>query len=110
MLDTADPELCSIITNVCKPPKHVDFPETEKAFRFVWFEEFPWICFSWWEDRNYCLPCVSFGHKDVGKSFKKKISNMAKRSKCMQKNRNVPTGTHRGKYYFIDFSVNANSF
>ena len=70
MLDTADPELCSIITNVCKPPKHFDFPETKKAFRFVWFEEFPWICFSWWEDRNYCLPCVSSGHKDVGKSLK----------------------------------------
>ena len=87
MLDTADPELCSIITNVCKPPKHFDFPETEKAFRFVWFEEFPWICFSWWEDRNYCLPCVSSGHKDVGKSLKIYIyiSNMATRSKYMQK-------------------------
>ena len=85
MLDTADPELCSIITNVCKPPKHFDFPETEKAFRFVWFEEFPWICFSWWEDRNYCLPCVSSGHKDVGKSLKIYISNMATRIKYMQK-------------------------
>ena len=85
MLDTADPELCSIITNVCKPPKHFDFPETEKAFRFVWFEEFPWICFSWWEDRIYCLPCVSFGHKDVGKSLKKKYQTWQKEVNACKK-------------------------
>ena len=29
MSDTIDPELCSLITNVCKPPQNFDFPEAE---------------------------------------------------------------------------------
>ena len=41
MTDTADPELCSLIINVCKPSKNVDNPETEQPVRFNWFEEFP---------------------------------------------------------------------
>ena len=41
MTDKIDPEMCSVITNVFKPPKNFDFPETEKSIRFVWFEEFP---------------------------------------------------------------------
>ena len=43
MSDTTDPELCSLIINVCKPYKNFDFPEAEEPFRFVWFEEFPWF-------------------------------------------------------------------
>ena len=41
MSDTTNPELCSLITNVCEPPQSVDFPEVEQPFRFVRFEEFP---------------------------------------------------------------------
>ena len=41
MSDTTYPELCSLIANLCKPPKHFDFPEAEYLLRFVWFEEFP---------------------------------------------------------------------
>ena len=41
--DISDNELYSLITNVYKPPKHFDFPETERSFRF---EEFPWVCYS----------------------------------------------------------------
>ena len=37
MSDTTDPELFSLITNVCKPPKSFDFAEAEQPFRFVWF-------------------------------------------------------------------------
>ena len=55
MSDTTDPELCSLTTNLCKLPKNLDFPEAKESFRFVWFEEFPWDCYSWWEDRIYCL-------------------------------------------------------
>ena len=40
MSNTTDPEVLSLITNVCKPPKCFDFPETEQPYRFVWFEEF----------------------------------------------------------------------
>ena len=73
---STDPELCSLITNVCKPPKNFDFPEIAQPFRFVWFEESPWVCYSLWEDRTYCLPFVLFGYKNVEKSLQKIISNM----------------------------------
>ena len=53
MTDTADPELCSLIINVCKPSKNVDNPETEQPVRFNWFEEFPFFLYCWWEDRTY---------------------------------------------------------
>ena len=69
MSNTTDPELCCLITNVCKPPPNFDFVEIEQQFMFVWFEEFPWVCYSCSEDRTYCLPCVLFGHKNVGKSL-----------------------------------------
>ena len=32
MSNTSDPGLCSLITNVCKPPKNFDFPEIAKPF------------------------------------------------------------------------------
>ena len=41
MSNTTDPEECSLITNVCKPPKSFDFPEIWQPFMFVWFEECP---------------------------------------------------------------------
>ena len=44
MSNTTDPELCSLITNVCKPPKNLDFQEIAQPFMFVWFEECPWVC------------------------------------------------------------------
>ena len=46
MSKTTDLELCSFKTNVCKPPKIFDLPETEHLFMFAWFEEFPWVCYS----------------------------------------------------------------
>ena len=73
-----------------KPPKNFDFPETDRFFRFVWFEEFPWVCYSRWEGGGYCLPCILFRHKDVGSSgleniYKKTISNMTNSSKNIKK-------------------------
>ena len=35
MSDKTDPELCSLITNVCKPPKGFDFPGAEQPCRCV---------------------------------------------------------------------------
>ena len=72
---STDPGLCFLITNVCKPPKHFDFPEITQPFRFVWFEEFPLVCYSRWEDKSYCMPCILFGYENVGKSLQKTISN-----------------------------------
>ena len=40
MSETTDPDLCSLMSNVCKPPQNFDFPETEQPFKFVWFQEF----------------------------------------------------------------------
>ena len=48
--DLADPQLYFLIKNVCKPHKTFDFPKTDHHFRFVWFQEFPWLCYSRWED------------------------------------------------------------
>ena len=84
MPDTSDPELCSLITNVCKPPQNFDFPRAKQSFRFVWYEEFPWVCYPWWEDRIYCLPCVLFGHKNVGKYLQKTISKLTNSSENIQ--------------------------
>ena len=92
MLKTTDPELSSVITNVCKPPKNFYFPEIAQPVMFVWFEEFPWVCYSCWEDRFYCLHCVLFGFKNVEKSLQQTISNMEnskniqKSSKCCSRN------------------------
>ena len=46
LLDIIYTELYSLITNVYKPRKDFEFPETEQSFRFAWFEEFPWLCYS----------------------------------------------------------------
>ena len=47
MSDTTDIELCSLITNVCKPLKKLDTPETEQPFKFFWFEKSPWVFYYW---------------------------------------------------------------
>ena len=52
------------MTNICKPPKNFDFPDTEQPFVFVWSEEFQCVCYSQWEDRASVL----FDHKNVGSS------------------------------------------
>ena len=78
---TTDPELCSLKTNVCKPPRKFDFPEIVQLFMFACFEEFQWICYSCWEDRTYYLFYVLFGYKNVGKSLQKTISNMVNSKK-----------------------------
>ena len=82
---STDPGLWFLITNVCKPPKHFDFPEIAQPFRFVWFEEFPLVCYSRWEDKSYCMPCVLFGYENVGKFLQKTISNMEDSPKNINK-------------------------
>ena len=93
-------ELCSLIINVCKPPKTFDILETEQLFRFLWFADFPWVCYCRWEDRTHYLPCDFFDHKNEGKSLQNTIpktvnssKNIKKTSKCSswntQKERNI---------------------
>ena len=83
-----------------KPPKNFDFPETDRFFRFVWFEEFPWVCYSRWEGGGYCLPCILFGHKVVGSSgleniYKKLYQTWPTAVKTLKKHRYSPTGKHK---------------
>ena len=90
----------SLITNVYKSPKNFDFPETELSFRFVWFEEFQWVCCFWWEDGAYCLPFVLFGHKVVGSSslenlYRKPYRKWPTAVKTFKKHQNAPTRTHK---------------
>ena len=84
MSDSTDLERCSLITNVCTPPQNFGFLEIVQSLIFVWYEEFPWVCCSLWEDKTYFLPCVLFGHKSVGKSLQNTISDMASNSKNNQ--------------------------
>ena len=61
--DLTDPQMYFLIKNVYKPHKTFDFPEKDRHFRFVWFQESPWLCYSRWEDGAYCPYYVLFGHK-----------------------------------------------
>ena len=40
MPDTTDPELCFLITNVCKPPTNFDFPENEQPLGLFGLKSF----------------------------------------------------------------------
>ena len=40
MPDTSDPELCFLITNVCKPPTNFDFPENEQPLGLFGLKSF----------------------------------------------------------------------
>ena len=85
MSNTTVPELCSLITNVCKPTKNFDFPEVEQHFRFFWFKVFPWVYFSWWEDRSYYPLCAVFDNKNMRKYLQKTISKLANSSRNIQR-------------------------
>ena len=45
MSEISDQKLYSVITNVCKRARNFDSPEAKQSFMFVWFDEFPWICY-----------------------------------------------------------------
>ena len=88
MSDTTDPELCSLITNVCEPPKTFDFWETGQSLKSL----YEFAILGW---KKYCLPCVLFSRKNVWKSLQKTISKLTNSSKSIQKHQNLPTGTHK---------------
>ena len=46
--DISDAESYALITDAYKPPKNFDFPESERSFRLIWFEEFTWVFYSQW--------------------------------------------------------------
>ena len=58
MSDITNPELCSLVTNLCKPTKNFDFQEAGQPLKS--FYEFVILV-----GKNYCLPCVFFSHKNV---------------------------------------------
>ena len=102
MSDISDAELYSLITitDVYKPPKNLDFPETEWSFRIARLEELPWLYYSWWEDGAYCLSGVLFGHKVVGSSslenlYRKPYRTWPTAVKTFKKHQNAPMETHK---------------
>ena len=57
------------IANNVQPPQTFAAPETELPFKFVLFEYFSWVCYSWWEDnKTYFLSSVLFVHKNMESS------------------------------------------
>ena len=99
MSNTTDLEMCSLTTNVCKPPKKFDTLETVQPFKFLWFEKFPCTCCF-----RLCA-CVLFSNKNVGKFLQKPISSNASSSKNIQKTSKCSNRKHTKKenYHFIDF-------
>ena len=67
---------------------------------FVSFQQFPWVCYSCWEDRTYCLPSVLFGYKNAGNPYKKPYQT-CKTEKTFKKHQNVLTGTHKNRQIFF---------
>ena len=100
MSNTTDPELSFVITNVCKPPKSFYFPEIAQPVMFVWFEEFPWACYSCWEDRTDCLPCVSFVLKMWKNPYNKPYQTW-KTVKSFKNHQNIVTETHKKRQILI---------
>ena len=64
--DLSDLRLYFLVNNVYELSINFEFSESERSFRFVWFEEFPWVCSSLLEDDAYCSPCVLFGCNNAG--------------------------------------------
>ena len=98
MSNTANPEKCSLITDLCKPHKNVDFPEIVQPFlgllvlksvhgfvivirkmKPIAFLVFYFVIKMW---ENLC---------------KKTFSNMENSSKNIKKKKNIPTGTHKNR-------------
>ena len=46
MPDTTDPELCSLIANLCKPLKHLTFQKLSIPLGLLEFEEIPSAYYS----------------------------------------------------------------
>ena len=66
----SDVERKDLIKNVFVPDENFVFPETERCVQFEWLKEFPWLCYFPSEDAAYCLSCVLFGYKFVGKALR----------------------------------------
>ena len=67
-------QIQNLIRNVFKPDKSYYFPKTNgRSFRYIWLEEFSWLCYSPTEDGAYCLPCALFGDR-----FRTKSANISK--------------------------------
>ena len=67
-----DAERKDSIKNVFVSDENFVFPETERCFQFEWLKEFPWVCYSPSEHAAYCLSCVLFSYKFVGKASRVK--------------------------------------
>ena len=70
---------------MCKPTISFDYSETGQPIRFAWFEDIPWVCYSWWGDRIYGLPYFLFGHKYVEKSLQQRYQTWQTVVKTLKK-------------------------
>ena len=66
-------QISNLIKNVYKPEKHFPFPKTNgRGFRYEWLELYPWLYYSPLKDGGYCLSCVLFCDRFLGKAGKLK--------------------------------------
>ena len=91
------------ISNNCKPPQNFDFRKTEMSFRFIWFEKFPCVCFSWLMGGWNLLPSSGLIVYKKGSSeyfYKKPNQTWPKAVGTLKKNQNnTPTRTQKRARY-----------
>ena len=99
---------CVLLEKMCvNHPKILTFEKSRSLF--VWFDKFPWVCYSFWEDKTYSLPCILFGYKNVGKSLQKPYQTW-KTVKTFKKHQNVLTRTHKKRQILFHRFVGEYTF
>ena len=96
-------QIQNLIRNVFKPDKSYYFPKTNgRSFRYIWLEEFSWLCYSPTEDGAYCLPCVLFGDRfctkcaNIFKLFSKPLNHWNDAIYSFKRHAGVGTGIKTG--------------
>ena len=95
MSDTIDPELCSLITNVCKPPQILTFQKLSSPLGLFGLKSFHgFVILGGRIERIDCLVfCLVI--KMWENPYKKSYQKWQTAVKAFKKHQNVLTGTHK---------------
>ena len=101
--DLAKSQLYFLIKISTNPIKHLiylkDLDLFGRHFRFIWFQEFPWLCYSRWKDGAYCFYCALFDHKSTSYSRMVNLYSQSFRKwsvtvKSFKEHTNTKSGMH----------------
>ena len=93
MSEISDPELYSLTSNVYKPPKHFDFPETEQSFKIICFV----ILGRWIESVAFFVIYLALKISEilVWNVFTRNLIKPQAAIKTFKKCQNSPTGIYK---------------